>query len=913
MTAGAAEAGAPPQRPAPRGPAVPFDPSLVETTIPEAFAHRTAPHRARLALRMGPRALSYAELGQAAARIAAALSAAVPPGPGRVVLLLDDRVRQVLSILGALEAGLTFVPLDPSQPAARLAACLASARPCAVLAEPGTRALAVELAGGLPVLDAAALERAAPGAARPAPPARAHAPGPRDPACILFTSGSTGRPKGVVQTHRTVLHNVAKLTRTQRLSPDDRVSLLGNVAFAASMSDLFGALLNGASLHPYDVRRQGVEGLAGWLEAEGISVCASVPTLFRHATASLEDGGHFPRLRLLKLAGEPVQRRDVERFRRCVRPPTLFLNSLGATEINTIRQHFLDHETPLDGPLVPVGYAVEDTDVLILDASGRPLPAGETGEIAVRSEFLSPGYWDEPQETARAFVADPEGSSRRVFRTGDLGRLRPDGCLEHLGRGDGQVRVRGHRVETAEIEAALLARGDLVAAAVVGHEGAGGDVELVAWLVSRPAHPPGPAELRASLAATLPDYMLPARYTFRAALPLLATGKVDRRALAALPAPAAGGGTTRAAPSDPLQQQLLAIWERVLRVPALGVDDDFFALGGHSLLAARIVSRIHRQLGVVLPLTVFREAPTVAALAARLARGGEQRLGPLVVIQEGGALPPFYCVPGAGSDAFSLLDLARAMGPEQPLIALQIPGLYPDERPPESVEAIAALFVERLRARQPHGPYALGGSSFGGVVAFAMAQALHAAGQEVAPLALFDTLAPGYPRRRPGLRPGDWPRLAARWVMARGSKEQTGFRALKRGLREKAERARFLLRRALRPGAPPPPAWRFAWLRELLFRAQDRYRPAPYPGAVTIFRHERQPPADLYETSEDLGWGALVGGPLELHDVPGLHGDALRPPSVALVARLLGDALGSRAAPTGSAAAPARGAPRPRP
>ena len=895
MTSGAAPAGAPPRRSAPSGPVAPFHPELVERTIPEVFEARAAPHRSRLALRMGARALSYAQLDAAAERVAAALVAAVPPGPGRVVLLLDDRVRQVLSILGVLKAGLAFVPLDPGQPAPRLEACVTSARACALLAEPGTHALASAIAGGLPILDASALERAAARGAGPARPV--HAAGPYDPACILYTSGSTGRPKGVVQTHRNVLHNVAKLTTSLRFAPDDRVTLLGHVAFAASMSDLFPALLNGASLHPYDVRRQGVEGLAGWMAAEGITVFASVPTLFRHALAGLEDDVALPSLRLLKLAGEPVQRRDVELFRRRLRPPTLFLNSLGSTEINTIRQHFLDHTTPLDtlldGPLVPVGHAVEGTDVLVLDAEGRPLPAGETGELAVRSDFLSPGYWDAPEETARAFGPDPEGSSRRIFRTGDLGRLRPDGCLEHLGRKDGQVRVRGHRVETAEVEAALLARGDIAAAAVVGRPGAGGDVELVAWLVARSARPPAAADLRAGLAAALPDYMLPARYLFRATLPLLSTGKVDRLALAELPAPE-GGAARPAAASDPLQQRLIAMWERVLRIQGIGPDDDFFDLGGHSLLAARIVARIQHQLGVALPLSIFREAPTVAGLAAHIARGGAQRPGPLVVLQEG-ALPAFYCVPSAGSDAFSLLQLARALGPEQPLVALQIPGLHPGERPPETVEEIAALFLGPLRARQPHGPYALGGSSFGGVVAFALAQALRAAGEEVALLALFDVLAPGHPRLRRGLGPRHWPRLAARWVLPRGSKEHTGRRALRRGLREKLERARFHLRRALRPDAPPPQSWRFAWLREHCFRAQDCYHPAQYPGPVLLFRHEHQAPAELYESGDDLGWGELVGGELGVRALPGLHGDALRPPAVNVVARALGDAL-----PTGT-------------
>jgi acyl-coenzyme A synthetase/AMP-(fatty) acid ligase/thioesterase domain-containing protein/acyl carrier protein len=819
-----------------------------------------------------------------------------------------------------------------------------------VLAERASLGLAAELAAGLagspgahrsapPVLDVGPLVARGPGpervrvhdaAARAYPAAAVQ---PTDVACILYTSGSTGQPKGVVQTHRNLLHNAAKLTRSQALTAADRLTLLGNTVYAASMSDLFGALLNGASLHPYDVRRQGVDGLPGWVIAEGITVFASVPTLFRHATAALDASLVFPDVRLVKLAGEPVQRRDLDHFRRHFRPPCRFLNSLGATEINTIRQHFLEHASSLDGELVPVGHAVEGTEILILDEAGRVLGPEREGEIAVRSEFLSPGYWGAPELTARAFTQDPEGSARRVFRTGDLGRLSADGCLAHLGRRDGQVRIRGHRVETAEVEAALLLCADLRAAAVVAREGAGGDTELIAWLVSRSKQPPTPAALRAALAGVLPDAMLPARFVFRAALPLLATGKVDRRALAeqapppetgparppadASAAPSAVAVAAAAAAADavkPEERRLIAIWERTLRLSCIGRDDDFFELGGHSLVAARIVARIHRQLGVVLPLTVFREAPTVARLSAHIAARGAgdavEAADPLVVLQEGGELLPIFCVPGAGSDAFSLLELARALGPEQPVVALQIPGLHPGERPQADVEPLAARLVERLRAHRPHGPYALGGASFGGIVAFAMAQALRAAGEDVALLALFDTGAPGFPRARRGLSPAAWPRLAARWVLPRGAKEQRSLRYVKRGLREKFERLRFGAHRALHgAGAPLPFAWRFTYLRELCFRAQDRYRPAPWPGALHLFRNVHQPPADLYESVHDLGWGPLVTGTLAVHDVPGRHGEELAAPHVQGVARALGDVLGDALGDAHSACA--RGAPAP--
>lgn len=884
------------RRVAPPGPAGPSRQGDVESSLPEVFARRLAGHAGRIAVRMGIREICYAELDAASSRVAAWLCGVAGRRAGRVVILQDDRARQITSILGVLKAGHAFVPLDPAQPLARLVACVRDAEPCALLCESGSQTLAREIArelaagppGALPLLDVQTLPEGA--AADPFRPPRAILPA--DVAYILYTSGSTGEPKGVVQSHRNVLHNVSKLTRSLSLVPEDRLTLLGNVVFAFSMSDLFGALLNGAALLPYDVRRQGVEGLAGWVAAEQITVWSSVPTLFRHSLAQQDGGMRFPSVRLLKLSGEPVQRRDVDCFRRHFPRECRFLNSLGATEFNTIRQFFLDRSTPLEDELVPVGYAVEGTDVLILDERGRPLPRGEEGEIAIRSEFLSPGYWRLPEQTACAFIPDPEGSSARVYRTGDLGRLREDDCLLHYGRRDGQVRIRGHRVETAAIEAALLACADVRAAAVVARQDQSGDAELVAWFTSHSKRGPRAAALRAELARSLPDYMLPSRSIHVASLPLLPSGKVDRRRLAQQPVPRASSRSARPDLRDPLERKLAAIWCAGLRLRAIGRDDDFFELGGHSLIAARIVARIQHELGTLLPLTLFRDAPTIARMAEHLRRGEALEGRVLVELQRGDGILPLVLVPGAGGDAFTLLELCRALGPDQPVLALQMPGLRPGEVPPSSVEALAELYLRHLRARQPRGPYALGGESFGGVVAFAMAQALQASGERVALLALLDTYSPGHPALRPGLGPRVWPRRLGRWLLPRGKREIHDLRAVSRGLREKLETVRFRAHRR-RHGAlvTPPFAWRYSYLRELCFDAQNRYQPGVHPGAVLLLRAERQPPADLYTSGDDLGWRRFVQGPLEVHDVPGVHGDAVRAPHVHRTARILRDAL----------------------
>ena len=864
---------------------VPMRDADVEGNLPAVLARRTAGHGERPALRWGRRELSYAELAQESGRIARAIAARLDGQSGRVVLLLADRIQQIAAALGTLESGHAFVPLDPSQPPARLAHCVADAGADLIVAERSTRALAAELAGAnMRVLD---LDASLAGSALP----RTRPIQPDDLAYIIYTSGSTGGPKGVMQPHRNVLHSVRESTNALHIGADDCFAHLGSYAFGSPLIQVFRALLNGATLCRYDVKQQGLAGLAGWLAEQEISLYSSVPSLFRHWTSELSGDLRLPRMRLVSLGGETVRRGDVERFRQVFAAPCRFVNSLGMTEMAGFRRLVLDHRAELEGDIVPAGHAVAGTDVLVQDEQGRTVEPGEAGEIVLRSRYLSPGYWRRPELTAAAFRPDPADPACRLFRTGDRGRLRADGCLEHLGRADSQVKVRGHRVETAEVEAAILRLGTMREAAVVACAGAAGDTELVAFVVAPQRRKARAAPLRAALGRSLPDFMVPARFVFRAALPALPSGKLDRGALAeAARATTAARGAPAPRPDDALQRQLLAIWERFLRIDGLGPHDDFFELGGHSLIAVRIIARIQRDLGLALPLTALVETPTVAGLARAIrARDASTAAAPVLTLNAAGSLPPIHCVPGAGADAFAFYSLARALGPDQPLHALQWPGLC-GQRQPESVEALAAAFVARL-GEQPAPQaesYVLLGSSFGGVVAYEMARQLRAAGRPVALLVLLAANRPGYPARRRDLGSRARLGLARRWLLPRGGKERWSRRYLLLGLRERLDRLRFALDRRLHPDRPAAPfSWRFAYVRELCYRAADLYRPAPYPGRTVIFRNEHHAPPHLFETRPDLGWGDLLTGDVRHCVIPGAHGQELSSPGVDVLAREL--------------------------
>ena len=273
--------------------------------------------------------------------------------------------------------------------------------------------------------------------------------------CILYTSGSTGQPKGVLHTHRNELHSIMHHTNNLRLSADDRFSLLAPYGTGQGTQDIFSALLNGGTLYPWNMKSEGLNGLADWLVHEKITVYHSAATIFRHFVRNLSEREEFPDLRVIKLGSEQVSWKDVESYKKHFSRHCILLNAFSSSETKTIRQYLINKETQISGR-VPVGYPVEDMEVLILDEAGHELGPNHVGEIAVRSRYLSPGYWQKPDLTAAAYLLDSRCPDNRIFRTGEWGRMSSDGCLEHLGRKDAQVKIQGYRVETNEIELALL-------------------------------------------------------------------------------------------------------------------------------------------------------------------------------------------------------------------------------------------------------------------------------------------------------------------------------------------------------------------------------------------------------------------------------------------------------------------------
>ena len=273
-------------------------------------------------------------------------------------------------------------------------------------------------------------------------------------------------------------------TNDHYVNSNDRILGLSSFAFSGSLKDIYGSLLNGGTLYPLEIEQVGLHSLAHRLIEEEISIFSSVSTTFRHFASSLSGGERFPKLRVIRIGSEEVTWKDVELFKACFAPGCVLVNGYGATETGTIRIHAIDQETPAVGSAVPIGYPVEGMEVLLLDDAGKPVGVNEIGQIAVRSAYLSAGYWRQPELTRQAFLPDPEGGDRRLYLTGDLGVMEPDGCLIHAGRKDFQVKVRGHRVEVSEIETVLGAAPGVAEAVVLARSELPEESCLVAYLVS---------------------------------------------------------------------------------------------------------------------------------------------------------------------------------------------------------------------------------------------------------------------------------------------------------------------------------------------------------------------------------------------------------------------------------------------
>ena len=724
-----------------------------------------------VAVEFGDETITYRALNERANQLAHHLRTLGIRPETMVGLCLERGLDMIVALLGILKSGGAYVPLDTQYPAERLAFMIEDTALPVVVTQ---QHLAGQLPGSVGTL---CLDREADTALLDSAPVTDPVPlaGPDDLAYVIYTSGSTGRPKGVMIEHRSMSDRVQEMRRQYGLTPDDVYLQFSSVTFDGSIGEIFPTLIAGARLVPRGDDWTPVEVLET-IRTKDITVCQLPPFVWNELIPHLGEGTRpGPRLRLMSMGGERVLATSVERWFRRTSVP--LFNIYGPTETTVNMTTCL-----LTGPatVVPIGTPVANTDVLVVDGTGRPAPIGASGELWIGGKGVARGYLNRPELTAERFVRDPrpEGAAGRMYRTGDLVRWLPDGQIDFIGRIDDQVKLRGFRIELGEIESTLTAHPRLTAGVVLLREDEPGARRLVAYCIAADGDRPVVSDLREWCARRLPDFMIPSVFTFLDALPVTANGKgVDRKAL---PAP----GTDRTevvtryvAPATPTEELLADIWRDVLQVDSVSADDNFFELGGDSFLSIQVIAKARKN-GIRLTPRIIFQNPTVAELA-RYAEGSKPSASTgraenrsvenpiavpraashrltvvgadeaykddrvsVVALNESSSERLVFCFHEGGGNVTGYVHLAEELAPVARLMGIEARSVAFGTEPQGNLAEMALSYWEAIRTVQPSGPYVLAGWSFGGALAVEVTSLIEKAGGKVELLVALDSCLP---------------------------------------------------------------------------------------------------------------------------------------------------------------------------
>ena len=842
------------------------------------------------------RALTYRSLNTRANRLACVLTERGVSAGTTVGLCVERSLELPVALLAILKAGAAFLPLDAELPHERLSFMLADSSTKLVLTLEPVAAVLRSVANSASV-DVLRIERVGekPADDVPNPDNRC---APEQLAYVMYTSGSTGRPKGVMLPHRALCNHALWFATRLDMTADDRMLQHASISFDAAMPELFAPLVVGATVVLADSKaHRDIIAIPEIMQRLRITVAQMVPSALRvavsHRTFATCTG-----LRYLVSGGEALSAELASQVRRLL--PSLRLgNFYGPTEATVDAASYEvtgdeDHEM-----LLPIGRPIDNAHCRILDPHGALVPVGVPGELCLGGLGLATGYLNLPERTALRFIPDPYLAGATLYRSGDLARYRPDGNIEYLGRVDTQVKLRGYRIELAEVEGALLSDKRVRDAAVELREDVPGEQRLVAYVVPTDALLTA-AHLRDMMRSRLPAWMLPEAFCFLDAFPITVSGKLDRRALP-VPDSIAVASDDATPLTDAIERSVQAIWEQVIGQRPIGLDDDFFLLGGHSLKAIRVLAEIERVHGIAMRTATLFEAPTIRTLASRLRESTPRDVTTIIPVQRRGRLTPLFFAPGGGGELFVFDALAKALGSEQPMYVLD---MYVFEeitlpRATMTLADVAARMIADIRQVQPEGPYQLAGYSLGGNIVYEMAQQLHRAGEEVRLLALLDCDGPGYPQLQPFAQ-----RTVTHLKHAFGLGGIRGFRYL----RKRFGNASRMMRRvqaedlhlyADQKEAEMVPAHVIEALERAVkpvIRAWERYVPTFYPGSALVIRADiRHVMIGVSDVDPLLGWGPLVGGGVFRERIAADHFTILHATNAERLAAILTRYLGSGA------------------
>lgn len=836
------------------------------------------------AVRFGNSTLTYRALNEKASQFAYLLiEQGVKPGQ-RIGMAVERSLELMVTMLAILKTGAAYVPLDPLHPTDRLAFILDDSD-CQVLivsrSQQGRftspqRELVIETIwptlANYPTAD---------------PPVPSSGD---DLMYVLYTSGTTGRPKGVQTRQKGVVNVLLSVQKKPGLLPTDKTIALATVTFDLATVEIYTPLLAGAELILVDnaTSRNG-EQLADLVTTQGVTFIQATPATLR----MLWEAGWRGSKKLVVISCAEALPMDLAR--KLMETCRSLWNFYGPTETTIYATGI--QILPTD-EFITIGRPIDNTQVYILDEQLRALPPGKAGEIGIAGAGLAKGYLNQAELTAEKFIDFPlaDGKSVRLYRTGDLGRCDASGAIHYLGRIDQQVKIRGHRIEVAEIEHHLLKQAGVKNAVVIAREDTPGDQRLVAYIVPGQYISDQEAQIglwRQGIRQMLPDYMLPNNFVLLEALPVTANGKTDKKAL---PQPGTRVQTQppAALPQSKAEQVLATIWTDVFNLDTIDIDENFFDIGGHSLNAVQVMTRLEKVTGRRLPLSTLFEFPTIRKLAQLVEESQKPATSKsLVPIKPQGSKVPVYIIHGIGLNLLTFSGLIANTDPDQPIYGLQAKGLDGTEEPFDKMEAIAAHYITEILEHNPTGPYAIAGYSFGGYVAYEMAQQLTAMGKEIKMLAMFDTDARALINHHTAMGRVIWkvgrqfPKLV--WI---------GQSLIKRPLPTIAYQWEVLCTRMnsllrvvgvdRKSETNDEPA-HLVYLMEKHEIAFQNYVLRPYTGTIDLFRAT----ARLYfiDDFHYLGWKDYAAGGVRVHDVAGDHATMLLPPNDVVFARVLQRAL----------------------
>lgn len=821
---------------------IPFVKANIERSIPSLFESQVCQRTDNIAVGCGQESITFGELNCKSNRIAHGILQRLGEHEEPIALLLRQGTPSIEAILGSLKAGKIFVPLEPSLPYRELERIINSCHPRLIIADHDFKTLAQKLiSDSAQYFDPDSLSA---GESEDNP----NLVITPDRVCyIFFTSGTTGPPKGVFDNHRNVLHNIMRYTNSLKINTSDRLSLIQSCSFSGTVSSLFSGLLNGAVVCPFDLTNLGISRLASWIEREKISIFHSTPSIFEQIMST----GHlFDSLRIIRLEGDRAMPRQISIFQSHFKNDCILVNGLGLTEAGIVRQYFVTPKSELDNNTVPVGNAVEDMEIEIVDDHGKKLKPGNVGEIVVRSKYLALGYWNRPELTESSFLIDPQQKSLRRYHSRDLGRLREDGILEYLGRQDLQQKVRGQWIDIGEIENSLLTIETIDQTLVTVNDDGLGSQQLVAYLVSSGVRPTVEC-IRRNLRSLLPVSMIPSKYIFLDSIPLDRNGKIDRRKLPKPKQQRPILETKYVAPRNYQEEVIAGCIRSVLKLEKVGVFDRFMDLGGDSLLATELLLQIEDRLGLDNPLAYHDQNMSVDSIMSILNRGHPD--SSLIKLQDGDSRAPLFCIHSYSGVVLGYNRLATYLGSDRTVYGIQSRAFTNAGRQDKSVEDMARAYAKEIIDLETRGPYYLCGNCFGGTIAFEIAQQLRKQDREVALLAMIDTVFPAGTLKYLTYRILD-PYLRSRFLNLPISNWPQYF------AHEFHRFVQWIIREGRRRMSSIPSGDKQLSVLDQNILAQARYKPQPYYGDIVIFS-----PGPPYN---QRGWMSIAESGYRIIEIP---------------------------------------------